>query len=163
MICRRLAGHGVFQHGVAITKVKWASSRSYDIPKEKIMIKFVRSSGPGGQNVNKLNTKAFVKFHIRSADWLSDRVKTRLHEMFSSRINQAGEISMTSDRFREQHRNLDDALAKMYSLIEQAAEEPSEPSAATQARWRALKRKSDKLRRTAKKYHSDKKTDRALS
>ena len=45
---------------------------------------------------------------------------------------------MTSDRFREQHRNLDDALAKMYSLIEQAAEEPSEPSAATQARWRAL-------------------------
>jgi len=45
---------------------------------------------------------------------------------------------MTSDRFREQHRNLDDALAKMNSLIEQAVEEPSEPSAATRARWRAL-------------------------
>ena len=50
------------------------------VPYEKLMVRYDRSSGPGGQNVNKVNTKATLRFDVRKADWLTDKVKARLVE-----------------------------------------------------------------------------------
>lgn len=66
------------------------------IPKEKIEAKFSRSSGPGGQHVNKTNSKAEIRFNVEQADWLEDRVKKCLREKYSNFINKDNELIITS-------------------------------------------------------------------
>ena len=67
---------------------------------------------------------------------------------------------MTSQKFRTQHQNLEDAIAKLSQFLEVASEVPREPSKQTKARIKALKRKAERIRRSEKKYHSDKKSER---
>ncbi|CAI8039463.1 Peptidyl-tRNA hydrolase ICT1, mitochondrial [Geodia barretti] len=130
------------------------------IPREKLSVTYSKSSGPGGQNVNKLNTKAEVRFHVASADWLPQRVRERLLTLFRSRITREGEMIITSQEHRSQHRNLEAAVARLEGMVCTASEVPRGPSGLTLARIRVLKKKAQQRKRVEKKYHSQKKHDR---
>jgi hypothetical protein len=70
------------------------------IPRAKVETNFSRSGGAGGQNVNKVNTKAEIRFHVPSADWLDDHTKQRLMLMNAGAVTKDGDIIITSQRHR---------------------------------------------------------------
>jgi ribosome-associated protein len=88
------------------------------IPEKEFSLSFARSAGPGGQNVNKVNSKAILRWNVAASPSLSDEVKSRFFQRFSQRINQAGELVMASDRYRNQLRNVSDCYDKLRHLIE---------------------------------------------
>jgi ribosome-associated protein len=87
-------------------------------------VHYVRSSGPGGQNVNKTSNKAVVRWNVRSAPNVRDDVKARFLSRFASRVTSAGDVLITSDRYRDQPRNLEDCLAKLAAMLEEVAVAP---------------------------------------
>ncbi|XP_041942254.1 peptidyl-tRNA hydrolase ICT1, mitochondrial isoform X2 [Alosa sapidissima] len=99
-----------------------------DIPIDRLKISYSRSSGPGGQHVNKVNSKAEVRFHVQTADWISAEVRTELLQRFKTRVNKAGELVVTSEVSRSQHRNLADCVQKIRHMISEASYTPPEPS-----------------------------------
>ena len=94
------------------------------VPREKLEIGFSRSSGPGGQNVNKVSTRAEVRFHLESADWLPAAVRKRLAGLYPRRLNRDGEFIVVSSRYRSQGRNLEDCIEKLEGFIERATRLP---------------------------------------
>jgi peptidyl-tRNA hydrolase ICT1 len=95
-----------------------------EIPRAKVEAAFSRSSGAGGQNVNKLNTKAELRFHVEDADWLDNHTKARLLTLFRGFVNTAGQLIVTSQRHRTQESNLEDAYEKLRGMVAEAAEVP---------------------------------------
>ena len=94
------------------------------VPREKLEIGFSRSSGPGGQHVNKVSTRAEVRFHLESADWLPAAVRKRLAGLYPRRLNRDGEFIVVSSRYRSQGRNLEDCIEKLEGFIERATRLP---------------------------------------
>ncbi len=90
------------------------------IPANELAVSFARSSGPGGQNVNKVNSKAVVRWNFHASTALSDDVKLRFAACFPTRISQAGEVIVSSDSHRDQGRNLSDCYEKLRQLIQAA-------------------------------------------
>ncbi|XP_069849158.1 large ribosomal subunit protein mL62 isoform X1 [Dipodomys merriami] len=99
-----------------------------DIPLDRLTISYCRSSGPGGQNVNKVNSKAEVRFHLASADWMAESVRQKIAVRHKNKINRAGELIVTSESSRFQFRNLADCLQKIRDMIAEASQTPKEPS-----------------------------------
>ena len=96
---------------------------------------FIRASGPGGQNVNKVASAAQLRFDARHSPSLPEPVKARLLQLAGQRATQDGVIVITAQRFRSQERNRDDARERLAALIRRAAEPPkprrkTRPSAA---------------------------------
>jgi ribosome-associated protein len=87
------------------------------IPASELAVTFARSSGPGGQNVNKVNSKAILRWNVQTTNSLRPEIKARFQASFSTRITQSGEIVISSDRFRDQGRNLSDCYEKLRKLI----------------------------------------------
>jgi len=94
------------------------------IPAEELRFTFARSSGPGGQNVNKLNTKARLRWDLTTTTALPSAVLARLRQRFGSRINDAGEFVISSERYREQARNARDCLEKLQAMLQSVAVAP---------------------------------------
>lgn len=90
----------------------------------ELEVTYVRSSGPGGQNVNKTASKAVVRWNVRSSAALREDVRARFLVRFASRITAAGDILVTSDRHRDQPRNLEDCLAKLDAMVAEVAVAP---------------------------------------
>ena len=125
------------------------------IPREKLHLSFSRSSGPGGQNVNKVNTKVDIRLNIDDADWLPDIVKERLKEIKANKINKEGELIIQAQSFRTQEQNIKDAIHRLKGYIEEAYNIPKE--------WKPREgrtEKGDAIRMKDKKHHSDKKQRR---
>lgn len=76
------------------------SPNDIEIPLDQLDIQYSRSSGPGGQNVNKLNTKAEIRFNIDDANWLEPEVKERLKLYQANKITKEGDIVVTAQEFR---------------------------------------------------------------
>ncbi len=85
---------------------------------------FSRSSGPGGQNVNKVNTRVTVFFDVAQSTDLTDAQKTRIRNRLATRCSQAGVVRVVSQRHRTQLENRQVALARLYELIEGALARP---------------------------------------
>ena len=91
------------------------------IEAEELSFAFVRASGPGGQNVNKVSTAAQLRFDAWGSPNLPDPVKARLTRIAGSRMTQDGVIIIHAQRHRSQERNREDAIARLVELIREAA------------------------------------------
>ena len=108
------------------------------IPLAEITFTFVRSSGPGGQNVNKVNTKAVMRWAFGRSS-LPESVRERFRQTFRSRITREGDLVLSSQRYRDQARNREDCIEKLRSLLLSVAHEPKQrratrPSASSRRR-----------------------------
>jgi ribosome-associated protein len=120
-------------------------TRASHVHPADVRVSFVRASGPGGQNVNKVATAVQLRFNVRGARTLDDTVKTRLARLAANRMTADGELIIEARRFRTQERNRQDALDRLTRLIEAASISPrlrrkTKPSAASKQRRLQVKR-----------------------
>ena len=104
---------------------------SIEIDEKEFEEQFVRSSGPGGQNVNKVASAVQLRFDARRSRALPDAVAIRLMELAGKRLTKDGVIVLTADRFRTQEMNRSDAQDRLVELIRQAAAPPPPKRRAT--------------------------------
>ncbi len=94
-----------------------AISQSVEIPDEEFEISFARSGGPGGQNVNKVNSKAIMRWNVTASPSLPFGVRNRFLTKFANRLTADGSILITSQKTRDQAKNLEDCREKLKEMI----------------------------------------------
>jgi ribosome-associated protein len=105
----------------------------FEIPERELVFSFARSSGPGGQNVNKTETKATLRWDVSRSPSIPADVRARFVRNFATRITTDGELVISSQRHRDRLRNIDDCLEKLQSMLSQVAKprakrRPTRPS-----------------------------------
>ncbi len=109
------------------------------VPEKEMEITFVRSSGPGGQNVNKTSTKAVVRWNVNGSAAFSDEEKTRINEQLGARLTKEGDLIVTCMKTRSQLQNRDMAVQTLRNLVARALEpekerRPTKPTRASKER-----------------------------
>ncbi|NXY90050.1 ICT1 hydrolase, partial [Alcedo cyanopectus] len=126
----------------------------------RLTVSYCRSSGPGGQNVNKVNTKAEVRFHLASADWIPEATRQKMALMHRNKINRVGELIVSSEESRYQMRNLAICLEKIRTMVTDATERPKAVSKETSQQLIERVEKMNRERLRQKKIHSNLKQSR---
>lgn len=122
------------------------------IPRHELRFSYVRSSGPGGQNVNKVASKAVLRWPVSTSPSLPAAVRARFLSRYAARLTQDGELVLSSQRYRDQARNADDCLEKLRAMLLAVAKPPkrrraTRPTASSRAeRLQSKKRHSEKKR-----------------
>ncbi|KVW94357.1 alternative ribosome rescue aminoacyl-tRNA hydrolase ArfB [Thiobacillus denitrificans] len=110
-----------------------------ELDEREIQEDFVRASGPGGQNVNKVSTAVQLRFDVARSPSLPEPVRVRLIALAGRRVTQDGVLIIEAERYRSQRRNRDDALERLIELIREACEvdkprRPTRPTLASKKR-----------------------------
>lgn len=135
-------------------------TNAIQIPHDQFEFSFVRSGGPGGQNVNKVNSKALLRWRVTEAPGLPEDVRERFLNKFASRISNDGDLIVTSQKFRDQASNIDDCLQKLREMLIAVATAPKKrrPTRATLASKRVRlegKRKKSAIKQSRRTPQSD--------
>ena len=123
------------------------------IPLREFQFTFARSSGPGGQNVNKLNTKATLRWAVVRSQNLPEPVRRRLLAKYRRRVSSEGDLLITSQRFRDAGRNVADCLEKLRGMLAEVAvaPKPRKPTKPTRA---AIRRRLEQKRQQSRRKQS---------
>jgi ribosome-associated protein len=127
------------------------------IPFDRLTFKSTRSSGPGGQGVNKTESKVELRFHVLEADWIPPATKHRFSKLFSARINNEGELILSSEIHRSRKQNQEACLSKLASMLEEAQKIPKKRIKTKATRSSQRKRVESKKKRGAVKTNRQKK------
>lgn len=128
--------------------------------RREITFSFIRGSGPGGQNVNKVATAVQLRFDIRHSPSLTDAIKQRLARIAGRRLTETGGLIIEARRHRTQAQNRDDALARFATMLSKSTEIPkprhkTKPSRASAERRLESKKKRAAVKRTRRFSESD--------
>jgi len=124
-------------------------SSAIAIPDDEFTWSYARAGGPGGQNVNKVSSKAVLRWNVAASPSLPEAVKSRLIALNRRRITSEGEVLITGQRFRDQERNRQDCLEKLAALIREAATVPKTRRPTKPTRGSHRRRLAEKKRRGA--------------
>lgn len=137
-----------------------AISQSVEIPDEEFEISFARSGGPGGQNVNKVNSKAIMRWNVTASQSLPFGVRNRFLAKFANRLTADGSILITSQKTRDQGKNVEDCREKLRELILSVLNPPAirratKPSLAAVKRQRETKKINSSKKQMRRKPKGD--------
>ena len=121
------------------------------LPESEITEEFIRASGPGGQNVNKVATAVQVRFDVRNSPSLPDDVKERLEKVAGKKMTTDGVLIIEAKRFRTQAQNREDAINRLIALIQKACEKPKKRHKSRVPRSAKLNRLAEKRKQSEKK------------
>ena len=130
-------------------------TRDIVIPDDEISLEFVRASGPGGQNVNKVSTAVQLRFDAAGSDSLDAAVKERLLKIAGNRATDEGVVIIEAKRFRSQEKNRKDAIDRLTEMVRKAAVRPTprrktRPTAASREKRLSKKKRRSEVKRLRK-------------
>jgi len=126
------------------------------IYEKELTFEFVRSSGPGGQNVNKVSSAVQLRFDVRASTGIPVDVKNRLKTLAGRRLTEDGILIIKADRFRKQEQNRQDAMGRLVRLLRTATVKPKKrvktrPTKAAKERKLAAKKQRGRLKKLRQK------------
>ena len=135
-------------------------NRRIQIPVNEFQFTFARSSGPGGQNVNKVNSKVTMHWPVETSPSIPEDVRERFLARYRARINNAGQLVIHSQRYRDQGKNVADCLEKLREFLLEVATPPkrriaTRPSRASKERRVREKKSRGQTKKLRKKPRSD--------
>lgn len=130
-----------------------------ELVNDEIRFSYIRSSGPGGQNVNKVSTAVQLRLDVRNSTTLPEEIKERLVKLAGKRITEDGVLVIEARRFRTQEANRLDALHRLSDLLERAtviipARKPTRPTLASRQRRVETKQRQGALKRARSRVHT---------
>jgi ribosome-associated protein len=133
---------------------------SFSIPLSEFTFRATRSSGPGGQNVNKVSSKIMLRWLVLESPSIPVEILQRLRKLHGNRITSSGVFVISSERYRDQPRNKEECLRKLGDMLLEAATPPkarkkTRPSKGSQQRRLAEKKHRSEIKSTRKNYKSE--------
>jgi ribosome-associated protein len=135
-------------------------SSSIKIDENELQFAYIRASGPGGQNVNKVATAVQLRYNVLNSQSLGPEIKARLVRLAGKRVTAEGVLIIEARRYRTQEQNRLDAIQRLVALIQKALVEPkarkaTRPSGGARAARMGDKRKRGEVKRTRKSVTED--------